>query len=274
MNINIINKLKTYVNFVLLINRLPSLKQKIHRLLLPIETTRYTEFTYIIKYLEKNKIKPDNVLDVSSPYMLAYFLAKKGAKVIKTDINSGEERYIKKNKNLFFQKENALHLSFNNDNFDLTYSISVIEHIYEDYLKAIDEMIRVTQKGGLIYLTFPVSDKHQEVWCDDDIYSDQAKKDSKIFFCYRYDKADVDKILKHINTKAVILSYDIYWEIKNGSYNITMSYLKKFLFNKYFSFMKDILVHSFSDLFLFRGKASDFSNAKDFGNAHIIIKKI
>ena len=273
MNITLIDKLNIYVSFALLANKLSSLKLKIHRLLLPVETTRYTEFAYIIKYLKKNNLKPKKILDVSSPYMLAYFLAKNGTSVIKTDINTNEGEYINESQNLSFQEENAVNLSFNDNAFDFTYSISVIEHIYEDYLKAVNEMLRVTRKGGLIYLTFPVSDKHREEWSDDDIYSDQAKKGSKSFFCYIYDKADVDKILKYINTQADILSYDIYWEAKNGSYNMTMSCLKKFLLNKYFSFVKDVLVHSLSDLFLFRGKASDFKHAKNFGNVYIILKK-
>ena len=221
---------------------MPGLKAKIQRLFLPIEFTRYTEFSYIIKFIEKNRSHIFKVLDISSPYMLSYYWKRKKYQITKTDINSDEEKNIRQCSNLTFQVEDAVNLSFDDNYFDLTYSISVIEHIYNDYMTAINEMIRVTKKNGLIYLTFPVSAEHNEIWLDHDIYSNQQKKEGRTFFYYKFDKEDVEAIFDNIKDKASVLSYDIYWESFNGSYDLTIKMLKANFFGKYLSYLKNAII--------------------------------
>ncbi len=70
----------------------------------------------------------EGTLDVSSPYILSYVLSKTG-KVVKTDINPGEGKFIREGESLSFRPENATRLSFGDDSFDLVCWISVIEHI-------------------------------------------------------------------------------------------------------------------------------------------------
>ena len=41
----------------------------------PVESTRYIEFAYLLKFLKSNKLKSNSkVLDVSSPFVMAYLL--------------------------------------------------------------------------------------------------------------------------------------------------------------------------------------------------------
>ena len=100
----------------------------------------------------------------------------------------------------------------------MVYSISVIEHIFNSYLAAIKEMIRVVKNGGYIYLTFPVSSTYTEEWISSEIYSNQEKSDNKTFFQYRFDEQKFYEIVDKLSNVKII-SYSIYWERKNGLYN-------------------------------------------------------
>ncbi|MEI7424961.1 MAG: class I SAM-dependent methyltransferase [Candidatus Staskawiczbacteria bacterium] len=271
MKISTIDKLKLIFQIYSVVNMLPTLKLKILTLLIPIETTRYLEFSYFIKFLQKNNLKNLNILDISSPHMMAYFLSKTN-NVIKTNIDPSEEIFIKQNKKLAFKKEDATKLSFSDNTFDITYSISVIEHIYKDYIAAIQEMIRVTKKSGYVYLTFPISKSHVEEWDIESIYSNQKVLNNKTFFQYRFNKNDVDLIIKKLKNVDV-LSMDIYWEKNNYTYDKAMQKLK-YNKNKYIRLISNSVINIFYGFTLFKKiPYSNFNNAKNFGNTHLILIK-
>ncbi|MDF1535904.1 MAG: class I SAM-dependent methyltransferase [bacterium] len=161
-------------------------KYKYLFLLKPLDATRYLEFGYLLEFLDQRKDRPGAVLDVSSPVMISHILARRGYSVTKTDINPGEARFVGGTSNPHFEVQDARDLAFPDGTFDLVVSISVIEHVYEEYGSVIDEMVRVTRPGGYIYLTFPVAGEHREEWVDSDIYGAQARAGQKVFFQYRF----------------------------------------------------------------------------------------
>lgn len=61
------------------------------------------------------------------------------------------KRNYSKNKNIKFQKEDILNMSFKDNTFDVVYSNGVIHHS-TDLKKGIREVVRVCKKGGYIWL--------------------------------------------------------------------------------------------------------------------------
>lgn len=271
MVINFFDKLNILFLTIRSLGRLPS-GYFLHKLVNPVETTRYHEFGYFIKSLKKNSIKPEGlILDVSSPYMMAYLLSR-NARVIKTDINQSESGAIKTSPKLEFKKEDATKLSFNDNTFDIVYSISVIEHIYEKYLDAVREMVRVCKNGGYIYVTFPVSSKLSEEWMKVDIYSDQTVVDGKVFFQYQFNEEKLKEILESM-VGAEIISKDIYWESKDGMYDGMTRRMRKRYKNKFLNAIKQSLLNLYYGFFLLENDPKDFSCGKQLGNAMILLKK-
>ena len=271
MNITFIDKSRSLLKVYTNIWKMSSMKQILLNIINPVDTVRYTEFTYLLKFIKMNGLKQMNILDISSPFMMSYILASQN-KVIKTDINLDEKKKIDGNERLSFMLEDATQLSFKTNTFDLVYSISVIEHIYKNYIHAINEMIRVVKPGGYIYLTFPVSTEHVEEWIDDNIYSHQYKENNKTFFQYRFNEEDINEILKQLSNVEII-DMSIYWERKNGQYDKTMATIKKKLKNKYLNIMKDSLINFIGGFTLLENNPGDFKDAKLFGNMSIFLKK-
>ncbi|MFZ3169716.1 MAG: class I SAM-dependent methyltransferase [Candidatus Methanoperedens sp.] len=271
MNITFIDKLRTLLKVYGKISKLPKNQQILTKIINPIDTTRYTEFAYLLKFIKNRNLRKMNILDISSPFMMSYILASEN-KVLKTDINIEEKSYINETINLSFKLEDAAQLSFKDNTFDLIYSISVIEHIYNKYIQAINEMIRVVKKDGYIYLTFPVSFKHVEEWCNTNIYSHQYKENSKTFFQYRFGESDLNNIFESLKNVEVI-DMSIYWEKNNGQYDKTMLQIKKQLNNKYLTLIKNSFINFIWGFNLLENKPGDFKSPKLFGNVSLVLKK-
>lgn len=251
--------------------RLASWKQAIRLLLNPIDPVREFEFSYILNYLRKNNIRTAQVLDVSSPYVLSYILSARGT-VIKTDINPAEKGMIRQGDTLKFMIEDATRLSFADNTFDFVYSISVIEHIHEKYCDAVNEMLRVLKPGGYLYLTAPVASEHAEEWLDHKAYPEQAGKEGKYFFQYRFSEGDIRMLLNSL-PDAEVLNTSIYWEKKAGGYDDLMKKLQAVpSLTKLASLRRGIISLSAS-FTLLDFQPGDFTNAKPFGNISIVIKK-
>lgn len=239
----------------------------------PVESTRYIEFAYLLKFLKSNKLKSNSkVLDVSSPFVMAYLLDRSGNEIFKTDINEDERESIRENNRLKFLKEDSTNLSFKNNTFDLTYSISVIEHVYKGYIKAVDEMIRVTKKGGYIYISAPLSLKHKEEWIEDDIYSDQFKSEGKTFFQYRFSQEDIDEILKSV-LNAELISKSVYWERNDGDYDNFTYKVRDLKFNKNLEFIRNSWYNMWVGSKVLSCTPGDFNQPKTFGNISLIFRK-
>lgn len=248
-------------------------KKRMSLLFRPFDAPRYVELAYLNKFIVNERLGNLNILDVSSPYVMAYILSKNN-KVTKTDIDNEERNFIQENKNLSFKIEDATHLTFSNDTFGLVYSVSVIEHIYEKYIQAIREMIRVTKKNGYVYLTFPISNKFTEEWLPGRVYENQYKGARGTFFQYRFDENHVNEIMKGI-VGVEVINKDIFWERTEGDYNVLIDKIRKKMENSYLNFIKDAMVNAWYGFTLFRKYPDqDFKKSKSFGNMHLLLKKI
>jgi 2-polyprenyl-3-methyl-5-hydroxy-6-metoxy-1,4-benzoquinol methylase len=113
----------------------------------------------IVKTLEDyfglGKLKNLTLLDVgASTGIIDNVLAKHFKKVIGTDIDQGGITFAKKKfkqKNLVFKKEDAMALSFKDNQFDVVVCTHVYEHV-PNAQKLFDEMHRVLRPGGVCYL--------------------------------------------------------------------------------------------------------------------------
>lgn len=239
----------------------------------PIDSTRYTEFAYLLEYLKREKVVPrGKVLDISSPFMMAYILSHT-ANVLKTDVNVEEEKEVQPNSRLAFELADGTALSYADNTFDMAYSISVIEHIYGKYTQAVKEMIRTTKSGGLIYISFPVSKNYKEEWIESDIYSHQFKESGKTFFQYRFDEQKVKELIAAVENTAGVVSRAIYWERRDGMYDQMTHIMRRRPKNIYLQRLKMAVLNVYYGFFLLENAPKDFSEARDLGNMSIILKK-
>lgn len=174
--------------------------------------------------------------------------------------------------NLLFEVQDARHLSYQDGTFDLVVSISVIEHIYEEFDSAIDEMVRVTRPGGHLYLTFPVAGEHLEEWIDSDIYASQARDGEKVFFQYRFGP-DQYRILKEgLPDNVELVAADIFWERRDGRYDKLVDRLRKASQSAVINHLRAAFLNLLTGPFFFKPDPGDFENSHRFGNAQWILK--
>ena len=114
------------------------------------------------------------ILDVGSPKMLGLYLAqKKQIEIMLTDIsetNVDEYEVMwkalagKARGNTSFSLQDARSLQYPDSEFDIVYSMSVIEHIEgaDGDVRAIREMLRVLKPGGLLALSVPYGARYIE----------------------------------------------------------------------------------------------------------------
>ena len=130
------------------------------------DRAHHVEFITTVKYIDKYLKNGDKILEVGAGtgrYSLYY--ASKGYEVnsvelIQSNIDVFKTK-IKDNMNIKVEQGNALDLSrFDDNTFDCTLVLGPLYHLFskEDKEKAINEAIRVTKKGGIVYLAYITND--------------------------------------------------------------------------------------------------------------------
>ncbi len=94
--------------------------------------------------------------------VMKYPVAKRCNSVVVADVNEEDMHHTKKAVNLLgFEnitvvKGDARSLPFPDNWFDRVFCISVLEHIPDNHIKGVEEMIRVLKPGGMLLLTMDV----------------------------------------------------------------------------------------------------------------------
>jgi SAM-dependent methyltransferase len=163
----------------------------------PMNYVRIIELPLTLQLL--NPRRTDRILDVSSPKLLALYLARRGfGNTVAADLEEyfvGDFDIYRKYCGTLIDTsvfDAAKIIPFPNDHFDKIFSISVLEHIPNggDIL-AVKEMLRVLKPGGSIVITLPAFPVYTEEWIDadtNDVYwSSDRDRSGKVFYQRRYD---------------------------------------------------------------------------------------
>lgn len=194
------------------------LKKTAGKITQPINSyTRFPEYywfeltisEYLVKFPEERRA---SILDVGSPKTLGLYLGTKTAsELVLTDIskiNVDEYKVMwqalsgRARGHVSFLLQDARSLQFPDSQFDVVYSMSVLEHIEGETgdSSAIRELLRVLKPGGLLLLSIPFGGKYVEQKRVG--FSGAAKKtgDQNVYFFQRvYDSAALqDRLLAHL----------------------------------------------------------------------------
>lgn len=124
------------------------------------------EFLTTLHYIKKY-IKPDDkVIEIGAGTgRYSHFLAREGYNVDAVELVKHNIDIFKKNtlpeENITITQGNALDLSFIPDSkYDITLLLGPLYHLYneEDKKKALKEAVRITKKGGKIFIAYVISD--------------------------------------------------------------------------------------------------------------------
>ena len=136
------------------------------------DKTHQVEYITTLKYIDKYLKKGDRVLEVGAGtgiYSLG--LAKRGYQVDAIELVNDNLNILKSkitpDMNINAIQGNALDLSMYEDNtFDMTLVLGPLYHLFKDEErdKVIEEAIRVTKSGGIIYYAFILSDLTMINW--------------------------------------------------------------------------------------------------------------
>ena len=130
--------------------------------------TRYGMVEYIttMKYIEKYLEKGMLILEIGAGTgRYSHTFARKGYAVDSVELIEHNIEIFKKNtladENITITQGNATNLSdFESDTYDITLLLGPMYHLFdeEDKLKALSEAIRVTKKGGVIFVAYCMGD--------------------------------------------------------------------------------------------------------------------
>ncbi|WP_177164325.1 bifunctional 2-polyprenyl-6-hydroxyphenol methylase/3-demethylubiquinol 3-O-methyltransferase UbiG [uncultured Fusobacterium sp.] len=124
------------------------------------------EFLTTLHYIEKYIKSNDKIIEIGAGTgRYSHFLARGGYRVDAVELVEHNIEIFKKNtlveEKVSVVQGNALDLSFIEDNkYDITLVLGPLYHLYseEDKKQALREAIRVTKKGGKIFVAYVISD--------------------------------------------------------------------------------------------------------------------
>lgn len=124
------------------------------------------EYLTTMKYIEKYLEKGMRILEIGAGTgRYSHTFARKGYAVDAVELVEHNIEFFKKNtlanENITITQGNATNLSdFESDTYDITLLLGPMYHLYdeEDKLKALSEAIRVTKKGGVVFVAYCMGD--------------------------------------------------------------------------------------------------------------------
>lgn len=188
----------------------PFLKEGLKRLLTPINMSRCFELPNAFNELGFVNGRGYSVLDLSSPKLLSFYIAKKtGSRVVATDIARQElaawrtlwdiidrKRTFISSEKLDITALDGRRMPYKDETFDRAVCVSVLEHIDADGdTVTIKELARVLKKGGILVLTLPYSWEYYEEYKDCDVYGLYDSSSKKFFWSRYYDDQSLMKRL-------------------------------------------------------------------------------
>jgi SAM-dependent methyltransferase len=188
------------------------LKKTLGKITQPINAlTRFPEYYYfdlaIESYLKDvSGAREIKILDVGSPKTLGLYLASKTRSALTltdiSELNVDEYRIMWRGVesgakgSAEFALQDGRSLTYADGEFDVVYSMSVIEHIDGEAGdgKAVQEMIRVLKPGGLLLLSVPYGGRYVEQHRVGFAGAVKETKDSQTYFFQRiYDQLAFEK---------------------------------------------------------------------------------
>jgi ubiquinone/menaquinone biosynthesis C-methylase UbiE len=142
-----------------------------------LHITRRLEYPWIFE--ELNYPMGKTILDVGAGKTVPSFLLASQNIVHTIDVLEDACNWIneKRYPNIYAHLCSATDIKFDDNYFDITMSISVLEHLpKDDVLKAIREMVRVTKPGGQILITMDVVKGSCDKQVDMENFKDIAKE--------------------------------------------------------------------------------------------------
>lgn len=195
-------------------------KQAAKLLLKPVAYWRAVEYAMALRQLQP--CAGERILDVSSPKLLALYLANRiGCSVVATDLDGSfipewapfQQLLGIPEDRLEMRVEDARSLSFEAASFDAVYSISVLEHIPDGGdSEAVAELARVLRPGGRLFLTVPFAPAARDIYVDpSNFYWSHLtvkNEDGLAFFQRRYDEQSLhNRLVAPSRLRPVAITY-------------------------------------------------------------------
>jgi SAM-dependent methyltransferase len=165
------------------------------RIWMPLDVDRVRELPWVAARILR--ARPQRVLDIASPKLLASWLTARGLDVVATDVWEQEVADWRPLSRGAQKLETAVATrhQYEDASFDAAYSASVIEHIPGDGdTTAMAELARVLKPGALLALTFPFAREHYDEHVDHDLYGERYTG-TPIFFQRHYSSESVQERL-------------------------------------------------------------------------------
>jgi SAM-dependent methyltransferase len=193
----------------------------------PMNYCRIMELPLTLELLDLDLNKEQSILDISSPKLLALYLAINGYDILATDL----ENYFVQDFEVFARKFDvpiktecfdATTIPYQDDSFDRIFSVSVFEHI-PDFgdVDAVKEVARVLKQGGVFVMTLPAYKSYLEEWLKGESFYWRGKKrdDGSVFFQRRFTELTIKERFDNLGLEIEEIIWIAEKPIKEPSLN-------------------------------------------------------
>ena len=240
------------------------LKRAYAKVFSPItDWSRFSEFFVVYQILDKNLSEGEKILDLGSPKLFSIWLStKKRLNIVSTDIwdfavseysHFWEEIQNRTDSKMIFEQADLLNLKYKDQEFDGIFSISTIEHAYdENWMEIISKNFsRVLKNGKIAVISTPFGTK-SVIQCKSHVeYSPSLAKDHNNFFMRIINRNDLDKFINTAEKEGLNLEESYTVNLRTNklgilirrlpiSFQVILGFLKPKIAIQNFSLNKDI----------------------------------